>query len=194
MARLQGGFKAAVEQASRPKLRFRWPAHEAHLCDVFAKIQTLRAAIRELHDGECSQRTARREFGEYVARLGVNTRTLGYAQLATAMRQMPGECYLALTFRHAVVGREVGKLKSDRQESTAPVDGDPTLLEALNTDADIMLCLMRWLDRDCDGVVSEMDFASAIMELPSNIDDALDEARSLAGRWTSSQRSERRMI
>lgn len=188
-SRLQGAAKMVIANASRPRLRYAWPAYGAHCCEVFGKVQILRAALRERHEGECSLRTAIKEFRTYTANLGVNARALGYAQLATVMRHMPGESYLALTFRHAVVGRDVGHLKADRsEESTGGAPGDPTLLEALNTDADIMLSLMRWLDRDCDGMVSENDFSSAMMDLPYNIDDAVDEARKMEGRWAFAAR------
>lgn len=37
------------------------------------------------------------------------------------------------------------------------------LLDATRTDAEEMLCFLRWLDHDCDGYITESDFVHAVM-------------------------------
>lgn len=52
--------------------------------------------------------------------------------------------YLDLTFRHAVVAREG--------------NGKGVLNGAVQLDADQMFCFLRWLDQDCDGLISLKEF------------------------------------
>jgi hypothetical protein len=69
--------------------------------------------------------------------------------MATALRAMPGNNYHDLVFRQTVVGRA--------SKGTAA----QVLLQASRSDAEQILCFLRWLDRDCDGYVSEKDFGGA---------------------------------
>lgn len=74
----------------------------------------------------------------------------------------------ALTFRYAVVGREVG--------------GDSTelLREASRTDVEEMLCFLRLLDHDCDGLISEADYCKTMLE---GLLATLDSVKDLNEKW-----------
>jgi hypothetical protein len=52
------------------------------------------------------------------------------------------------------------------------------LLEAEQSDAGQMLGFLRWLDRDCDGRVSEADFGNVVSRTPCR-----DEVAGMDERW-----------
>ena len=92
---------------------------------------------------------------------------ISYVRLDKAWRMSDGKDYAGLTFRYAVVGRDV-------------VGGKETLLGASRNDAEVMVCFMRLLDHDCDGQISEADYVHAITRGPQA---AIVGLASLDERW-----------
>ena len=70
--------------------------------------------------------------------------------MVMALRGMPGNNYADLVFQQACLTREAKGGKG----------GQEVLENATRVDAEQMLCYMRWLDRDCDGYISEKDFGA----------------------------------
>jgi hypothetical protein len=120
--------------------------------------------------------------------VGARDGRLRYAQLDSALRQMgrrraateiDKENYGALSFRHAIVGRElvqqmvvqqmvVGpRVGPDAPAVSAPPSHLPSvvLLDASRIDTESNLCWLRLLDYDCDGRISESDFGRAVLQL-----------------------------
>jgi len=64
-----------------------------------------------------------------------------------------GDAWLTLMFRHAVAGRGL----SGWGEASEGV-----LVEATMDDHEQVFCFLRFLDTDCDGVISQDDFCAAL--------------------------------
>ena len=155
------------------RARHAWPAYDAHFTETVRKHALLRAGVREHQGGTLSAESAAREFRticRVVFAFGKGARRKGakisYSQMLTALRARPGHNYADLVFRQTVVGRE--------SKGTAA----EVLAGATMADAEQMVCYLRWLDRDCDGYISEADF-SAVCVLRAEVDSAAD----LAKRW-----------
>ena len=93
------------------------------------------------------------------------TMVLCFQQVAS-LRAMPGCNYADLNFRQTVVGRQA-------KGSAAEV-----LAGATHADAEQMLCYLRWLDRDCDGYISEKDLGLACVTAADT-----DGAAALLKKW-----------
>jgi hypothetical protein len=87
-----------------------------------------------------------------------------YTQLDSALRLMGGELYDALSFRHAVVGRDAASAPAGQLSSAL-------LLEAARTDSESTLSFLRCIDCDCDGVVTEADLCHAVLSRTILTDD-----------------------
>lgn len=146
-----GPFEARHQRVLR--LRHCWPNPVAYAQETNRKLNLLRAAIEEraigtdtsIGDGAsrafraCCQLAGKRRAG-----------ALGYAQLETALQQMPGTIYASVTFRHAVVGREL----SD--------ESGHALSSACTSDEGQTFSFFRALDYDGDGQISEKDFKHCV--------------------------------
>lgn len=92
----------------------------------------------------------------------------------------------SLTFRHAVVGREIGNLSVHESSHDSGGSSADLLTEAVRNDADQMLCFMRWLDPEADGVVSANSFVNALMSLSLDAHKAREVVRDTKRRWDAS--------
>ena len=88
--------------------------------------------------------------------------------MVAALRGMPGHNYADLVFRHNIVGRE----------AKGGAAGIEVLESTTRADEEQMICYLRWLDRDCDGYISEKDLSVAC-----NVPADLDAAAALLKRW-----------
>jgi len=154
-------------------LKFSWPAYDAHFSTTIRRHALLRAGVREHQNGAQSVESAAREFRtmrRLVLAFGTKRYTRGpklsYSQMLKAFQAMPGHNYLDLIFRDNVVCREV-------KGSPAEI-----LEQATRDDAEQMVCFMRWIDRDCDGYISEKDYSVA-----TTIQASGDCAAALVTRW-----------
>jgi len=162
--------KGQMESVARIKHTF--PAFGAHFPETIRKHALLRAGVREHREGVLSVESAAREFRTMCrlvlgfAKSTRGGRKLSYSQQAAALRAMAGNNYTDLVFRQTVVGRA-------SKGSAAGV-----LNEATRSDLEQMLCFLRWLDRDCDGYISERDFSDACVTAAT-----VDSLPILVRRW-----------
>jgi len=150
--KLEGKPAAQIASASpeQERLHHVWPPPEAHLPEIMRKLTLLNAAVAQ-QEGFVTKAAASKEFRMYC-KLAIGRRRgrerryqwLTYAQMDSALMNMAGQEYGDLMFRYAVVGREGNSNKA--------------LSEAEALDTDLMVAFLRWLDQDCDGVVSQKEF------------------------------------
>ena len=88
--------------------------------------------------------------------------------MLSALRGMPGNNYADLVFKQNTMGRE----------ARGGQGGQAVLETATRADAEQMICYLRWLDRDCDGLISERDFSMAC-----NVAADPDQAAATLKRW-----------
>ena len=141
-----------ISRRPRSRLRYAWPAAAPHAQECMRKVDLLRQAIIECCSGSGlpMKDAALREFRKCCQLAGERFGPLGYAQLERALREMPGEMYASVTFRHVVVGRE----RSD--------EAIQLLSDASMSDESQMFCFLRAIDVDCDGSISPDDFCQAV--------------------------------
>jgi hypothetical protein len=165
---------AALPPPATLRLKHAWPAYDAHFVGTIRKHALLRAGIREHQEGNCSLEAAAKAFRtmcRLVLAFGKGQRRgrkLSYSQQAAALRAMPGNNFADLVFRQTVVGRAA--------KGTAA----QVLLHASRSEAEQIICFLRWLDRDCDGYISEKDFSAASVVIAD-----LDSAPALVRRWAA---------
>ena len=96
---------------------------------------------------------------------------------------MPGIDYAGmtnpnLTFRYAAVMRAApgNLLQRAARRSQA-------LLDARRLDVEEWLCFLRWLDQDCDGLVSADDYILAVLQPPQRQASQADLKTILSEKW-----------
>ena len=75
------------------------------------------------------------------------------AETLQAKRDEGGDAWLTLMFRHAVAARGLSGWGGASEAN---------LLEATLGDHEQVFCFLRFLDTDCDGVISKDDFCAAL--------------------------------
>jgi hypothetical protein len=192
--------QSELGHAAPPSLLHAWPPLESHYVECTRKLNLLRAGIRDT-EGEISAASAANAFRKYgrlvgskaERRMGGRGLRLKYSQLEAAWRVLRenNENYAALTFRYAVVSRPTAAVAS-ASGGSGPADDDAPLPDtraesnallvgAIRSDTDQMLCLLRCLDRDCDGLISEVDFCHRVVHGMEAFTD--DMPTTLDARW-----------
>ena len=179
----------ALPPVFNSKLRHSWPPGVANGQSVMSMLSLLRAAVRiSAHlipptdpDAPPKMMTlAESAASEYKVMCKLAGRKdgqgpLGYEEFDAAIRLMPGENYQNLTFRSEIAGRKlaVGDASSSKE----------VLKQATQDDEEQIFCLIRCLDHDCDGLISEEDFVhSAQNASPADlatIDERFHEAAAM---------------
>ena len=169
--------------AKTPRLRHTWPPADGHLAEVMRKLGLLRAAISS-HDGALTRAATLKEWRSYGRRARHEEATkLSLTRLHRALREMPGIDYAGmtnpnLTFRYAAVMRAApgNLLQRAARRSQA-------LLDARRLDVEEWLCFLRWLDQDCDGLVSADDYINAVLQPPQRQASQADLKTILSEKW-----------
>jgi len=120
----------------------------------------------------------------FVSSADMSGKALNFAQMAMALSSMTGGRYTDLCFRRNVAERQGARLERQASEDaeTGVVIGTSAIYrEASFTDTEEMLCFFRWLDDDCDGLISLDDFRKAV--LPGERELALSTLAELEIRW-----------
>ena len=97
---------------------------------------------------------------------------------------MPGENYFGLCFPYAVAGRDMIQELIHADEGIAASD---VLLAGHRSDVEQMLCFLRWLDDDCDGLISCDDYCCAV--LPGGREPSFSALAELNSRWHEATRA-----
>lgn len=142
---------SAVAPASAsvaPRLKHAWPSGLGQLGELTRKLGMLQTAVRRTAEGVPAAKAPAKAFQAYCARANRPKGSLSYEDLDRAWRHMEGAEYSGLTFRHAVAARP--SISRGCQQ---------VLIDAKCSDTEQTICFMKMLDRDCDGRISEKDFA-----------------------------------
>jgi len=146
------------------------------------KLGLLRAAI-SAHDGALTREAILKEWRSYGRTIGVKGAKLSLTRLHRALQEMPGIDYAGmtnpnLTFRYAAVTRAApGNLLQRAARRTQ------ALLDARRLDVEEWLCFLRWLDQDCDGLVSADDYINAVLQPPQRQASEADLKTVLSEKW-----------
>ena len=133
------------------RMRYSWPRPGANAEDCVRKLELLRDAIKSSDGDSLNPEGAKKVFRSLCQLNGKRRGPLGYGEIASAFRRMPGDAYANLSFRHAVVGRELS-------------DGAVEQLRAAKlADEDQFLSFLRGLDLECEGYISESSFCHAVV-------------------------------
>lgn len=155
---LSGSSQSPASSLTYIRLRHCWPKMKEHYAEARRKLGLLNSAIRE-HSASAAitHEAASREFRTYCrhARARVSAGQLSFTQLLIALRDMGGQNYDALCFRHAVMARPTGQLSSTNTPSQAKA-------EAEHVSNEQMLCFLRLLDNGDNGFVTHRHFCSLL--------------------------------
>lgn len=132
----------------------RWPQPEEKAVEVCRRMMLLRQAVTGEDEAEARTRLNTEKAREGFASLCASD-TITYSALDAALKAKDGEAWLNLMFRHAVAGRA---LAGPGEQS------DANLTMSLLEDDEQVFCLLRFLDTDGDGRVSQDDFCVALRQ------------------------------